>query len=49
MMREKEERKESINLGEISEPSGREVGFVLGVLAYRRIGSSVPRSASPAD
>ena len=32
----------------VSEPSGREVGFVLGVLAYPRIGSSVPRSASPA-
>ena len=28
--------------------TGREVGFVLGVLSYPRIGSSVPGSASPA-
>ena len=30
----------------VSEPSAREVGSVLGVLAYPRIGSSVPRSVS---
>ena len=35
-----------IYMSMVSEPSGREVGFVLGVLAYPRIGSSVPRSAS---
>ena len=28
--------------------TGREVGFVLGVLSYPRISSSVPRSAIPA-
>ena len=28
---------------------GREVGFVLNVLTYPRIGNSVPRSANPAE
>ena len=45
--KECEEVMRYIYMSMVSEPSGREVGFVLGVLAYPRIGSSVPRSASP--